>query len=176
MTMSVASEVAASWNLSPLAKYQLEECGLAFSEVYRVLRQPEAIFPGINGGKRFQGYGLVVTVDTDETIETILIDGATAENWSDWAAERAYFADGDVAGADALLRRDLAPRVPGTAQDAPRRRRRRQVEPATPTTKSHILDAVHPALREEITRQVAGDFSRLVVHSPLKVSVLPPRE
>lgn len=165
---------AATWTLTEHARAQLANCGIALSEVYRVLRQPQLMMPAPEGGFKYCGHGLVVVVADSMDITSIIIDGATADTWEGWAVERAEFGDSDIAAADALVRAQL----PLARQDPPARRPRRtrtRTAPAVPAPlrSSHVLDAVHPALRAEITRQVAGDFSRLVVHSSTNVSILP---
>lgn len=161
-----------TWTLSELARGQLAACGIALSEVYRVLRQPQLTTPRPAGGVKHTGYGLCVSVD-DRDITAIEIDGASSENWSDWARERAQFGDGDVASADALVATDLAAVHRREVFERTARRQRPVPAQAGPLVRSHVLDSIHPALRDEITRQVDGDFSRLVVHSNTKVTILP---
>ena len=180
---------APNWTLSEHARIQLQECGIALSEVYRVLRKPQ-IVTHLGTSTRHSGYGLCVMLEDDTQITSIVIDGATGENWGEWALERAQFSDGDVAGADALLRQDFAlplvedepEEIPTVLRPAPtprpRRSRQKKIHPPLPSEglkTSHVLDQIHPALREEITRQVDGDFSRLVVHSPMNVTISPPK-
>ncbi len=62
------------------------------------------------------------------------------------------------------------------APPAPVRRARRPVEPVPMMVQvTHVLSRIHPTLHDEITRQVDGDFARLVVHSFTKVEILPRR-
>jgi hypothetical protein len=46
--------------------------------------------------------------------------------------------------------------------------------PAAAPEPQNVMELIHPALRAEITRQVAGDLSRIVVLSATKVQILPP--
>jgi hypothetical protein len=171
--MSLSTDTP-SWTLSDLARGQVIACGIALSEVYRVLRKPQLMMPAPERGMKYSGYGLVVVIDGPEIL-SVIIDGASQDNWQDWAVERALFGDGDVAGADALLHAEVTlPPPPAERPAQVSRRRGPQAPSPTPLTTSHVLDKVHPALRAEITRQVDGDFSRLVVHSSTKVTVLPP--
>jgi hypothetical protein len=170
MTMT---DVAPSWSLTEHARAQLTECGISLSEVYRVLRQPQTMMPAPEGGFKYCGYGLVVVIENGTEITSIILDGASADTWEGWAVERAEFGDSDVATADALVAAEL---VPAQREDPPaerRARRRTRAVPAPRLNTSHILDAIHPALRAEITHQVAGDFTRLIVHSSTNVSILP---
>jgi hypothetical protein len=110
-------------------------------------------------------------------VRSIGIDGQTAENWEDWAVERATFGDADVAGADALVREQLAAitaRLHHSIRPRTRRHKPRRDEDTPTVQTAHILDRVHPSLRAEIARQCAGDFSRLVIHTPTSVTINPP--
>jgi hypothetical protein len=169
MTATVGSDLD-SWSLTDVARGQLEGCGIAYSELYRLVRKPVLTIPGLEPGtQRWTGYGLTIIV-CDREIRAVEIDGATSANWADWAVERATFGDGDVAGADALIAEEIARR----ARERTFLPRARRVKPAPPPLmKTHILDRIHPALHAEITRLVAGDFSRLVIHSPTRVKILP---
>ncbi len=158
----------AGWVMSDPARSQLEECGIDRAEVYRVLTEPQMVIPAPRGGQRFNGYGLSVIVD-DGVIVAVQIDGATRGNWDGWARERAEFADADLTAADALVRSELQ-RQPASQVPEPRRRRR---PVAAPIVTTHLIDRVHPRLRAEVTRLVAGDWSRMVVHSPCRVEILP---
>lgn len=180
MSVAVAPELVVpdsdTWTLTDAARAQLEGCGIAYSELFRLVRDPVLSMPGLEPGvRRINGYGLTALVCGQE-VRAVEIDGATAGNWQEWAVERADFGDGDVAGADALVKDELS-RLTHRSQSAgfpgPRRRRKRRKEDEPPVQKTHILDRVHPALRAEITRQVDGDFSRLVIESPTKVTILP---
>ncbi len=169
--MSLAPDLEC-WTLTDQARYQQEGCGIALSELYRLLRQPTMTVPGIiPGERRVSGYGLVATVYRNE-VRTIAIDGATSVNWSDWAIERAEFGDSDVLGADALVAEDAARLAGALRREYIPRARPAKVAPP-PLVVTHVLDRVHPALHAEITRQVAGDFSRLVIESPTRVTILP---
>jgi hypothetical protein len=235
MTVTDAPE----WTLSDLAWGQLTGCGIALSELYRLIRKPAQITPtGIDGEKRVSGYGLTAVI-SGNCVKAVEIDGADSENWSEWARERAYFGDGDVAAADAMVREHLGRRSGIGHERTPsgRTRPRRSFaekefarlmkaldagtpsatagelvrsQPALPPAQrlqplrppaetappeltqtresepdlldlvaaradqgSEVLDQIHPALRREITRQVAGDWSRIVVLSPTKVQILP---
>ncbi len=162
------------WTLSDVARDHLKARGISLSQVYRVLRIPELTTPSPEEGiTKYFGYGLVVAVNDESVIQMIGHDGATADNWQDWAIERALFADGDVAGADALVRAELRTLPPPRIQfEQPKPKKHDETPP--PVTTTHVLDSIHPALRDEITRQVAGDFSRLEVHSPTRVTIHPP--
>jgi hypothetical protein len=214
-----------SLTLTDFARHQLEECGVALSELYRVISAPAICLPGLRPGtQRLNGFGLSVIIRDDHVIEAVEIDGASADDWEGWAEERAAFGDGDVAGADQLVSRVFArsvtPKEPSQRQiEFWERRRRREAQallrrmqvgikpepvPArtVPQTRpepcrelqpmgtprptpiparipaqgarvdpANPLAGIHPALHAEITRQAAGDWSRVVVHSPTKVTI-----
>jgi hypothetical protein len=169
--MTLAPDIP-TWTLTAHARAQLDECGIALSELYRLMRSPSISMSCPDPAeRRVNGFGLT-TVVSGTTILSVEIDGATTVNWREWAAERAAFGDGDVAGADELVKQD-ALRLRREQEFMPRQRRRKERAVAIET--SHVLDRVHPALRQEISRRVEGDFSRLVIHSPTKVTIQPAR-
>lgn len=90
------------WRLTDYAKYQMEECAIAFSELYRLLHKPDIRMPNGDGTYRYNGYGLSAITD-GQTIVSVQIDGASSSNWEGWARERAEFGDSDIEGADALV-------------------------------------------------------------------------
>jgi hypothetical protein len=163
-----------TWSLTGVARAQLEGRGIALSELYRLLHKPVMTLPRAGSNEvRVNGYGLSAIVCGRE-VRSVGIDGQTAENWEDWAVERAVFGDADVAGADALLREQLATMTARLSRGLPRQKRV-QVEKVAPQVETaHILDRVHPKLRAEIERLVEGDFSRLVIHSPTRVTINAP--
>lgn len=171
--MTLTTETPA-WTLTDQARGQIIGCGIALSEVYRVLRKPQLMMPAPEGGMKYCGYGLVVIVDNGSDISSVAIDGASQDNWQEWAVERAVFRDSDVEAADALVHAEIGDPPPEPVIPAQvRRRRDPHPAPSGQVTTTHILDRIHPALRAEITRQVDGDFTRLVVHSSTKVTILP---
>jgi hypothetical protein len=155
------------------------QMGLDVREVFGVLDNPQLRMPAGQGEERLNGYGLTCIV-RGETVVSVGIDGATKDNWEEWARERALFSDG------AKIPTQFTPppvieEEPETIwahTPAPRKhsiRRRTTTPTAGALRTTHILDDIHPALRDAITAQVNGDFSRLVVHSPTKVEILPQR-
>lgn len=170
-TARIAPEV--HWDLTEAAREQIAESGIALSELYRLLKNPAMRMPGNTSGyERLNGYGLSVLVQGTRIV-SVEIDGATRDNWKEWARERAEFGDGDVEQADAMVREDA--RAWQRQQSwVPRQKKRKKHETvAGPVRVQHVLDKVHPALRAEITRHVKGDFSRLIVHSPTNVTINP---
>ncbi len=175
--MTVA-DVAPSYTLSDQAQGQLDGCGIALSEIYRVLQKPTRQQPW-PGGYRYFGYGIWVIVQ-GSVVDSVGLEGARAHDWEERALERALSGAADVATADALLQRDaverfgdfvLEPSVPAQRQP----KKRLPVRAEAPVRHVSILDQIHPALRAEVTRQVDGDFSRVVVESPTNVTILPRR-
>lgn len=158
----------------------MEAIGVDAREVLAVLEKPEVVrqVPGTDRERR-NGYGLTVTV-IDQVVMSVALDGATRENWEDWARERALFGDGAKVPVlveqpvPEVVESDLwaASTSPGWSPHFKPRHRRSQPA-AAPVRRSHVLDNIHPALRAEIARQVDGDYSRLIVHSPTNVEILP---
>lgn len=172
------------WTLTPAAAGHMQEIGVDAREVIAVLENPQLRMPAGDQQERLNGFGLTIIV-TGSRVISVGLDGADQDNWQDWAVERALFGDGANVPeqTQATLRLETAkPAIAPVPQQIPgavRFKRRQTV--ALPAARcgrvetTHVLDGVHPALREAITNQVEGDFSRLLVHSPTRVEILPKR-
>jgi hypothetical protein len=140
----------------------------------------------------------IVSVKLDGTTFKTWEDRAIAR--ARWQAQMERSA---VQEADRLLREDAEALIPPVKESEPRPlppiqiRHNKPPAPApvivtkipvvkkTPVVQAPIIDKsedesdeammlrIHPALRAEVLRQIDGDFSRLVIHTPTKVTILP---
>lgn len=142
----------AGYGLSRHAIAQMDERGIDREQVATALLNPSECAPDTPHGTRAQYANRNVSVFVNDRTRTIL----------------AVLRQGEV---DELAVKPPPATKSIPAQYVPREKRRRP-RPA-PVKRSHVLDAIHPALRAEITRLVDGDFTRIVVHSPMKVEIRP---
>lgn len=165
---------SAEYELTPVTRSRLTELGITLSQLYRLVKAPSLVTPAREGEVRVNGYGLTATM-SGRIITGVGIDGASGADWSEWAAERASFGDGDVSGADAVLK----PRLQAARRvkpDVPAPRAPKKAPEPVEIKVIHVLDRIHPALRKEIARLAAGDYSRLVIHSATNITVLPEKK
>lgn len=169
--------VTTDWHLLESARTHMEAIGVDAREVLAVVERPAVRRQLPDGRTRLNAYGLTITVRGTDIV-SVGLDGATADNWEDWARERAIFKDG--ANVPVLVEvkeeDEDSSELWSTSASAGyhhfKPRVRRPKPPSAPVKTGHVLDRIHPALRAEITRQVDGDFSRLVVHSPTNVEII----
>lgn len=171
------------WQLSPAAAAHMEAIGVDAREVIAVLDNPQLRMPAGGQQERLNGFGLTLIVNGSRVI-SVALDGATRDNWEDWAVERAYFGDGAHVPEQSRTSLQLEEPKPAVAPEPPaipgatRYKHRQRILPSARSghvETTHVLDRVHPALHDAITAQVNGDFSRLIVNSPTNVEILPER-
>lgn len=156
-----------------------------------VMTLTSEISPVWNSGTRVAGFAMSRharrqaderAIGTDELATVMLNPMYRQPNGSRANANLTIYLDERKHLITAVLRTDEITELATTTRRKPvpapspepvfERRAARKPRPL-PVQRTHILDSIHPALREEITRLVDGDFSRLVVHSPTNVHINP---
>lgn len=159
------------YRITAHAKAQCAERGIALAELDEVVARPDITIDADlkdAGVTRGIAHGLVVLVDeARRCIVTVGIDKAARDRWE----------------ALAIARKSTVPFKEDTEKEKPRRPRkevrsaghRNDEVPAFRAASTHALDKVHPAIREQVTRELAAlglDFRCVRIITPTKVEIV----
>jgi hypothetical protein len=164
------------WRLSRHAEDQMAERAVAPSELVNLLMHPQFVKPSTAPTKQAQrgecnewwghGVGAVVNEATKEVV-TILVDGASNQDWQEHArkhARRRHQTDAEALMALVRPETQVQDRKPAQRRTAPR---------AKAVETRNVLDRTTKRLYDTALKAAGGDPRRIRVCGPGKIEVLP---
>jgi hypothetical protein len=158
------------WRLSRHAEDQMAERAVAPSELVNLLMHPQLdkATPLKADCREWWGHGIgaVVNVGTKEVV-TILVDGASNQDWQEHArkhARRRHQTDADALMALVRPETRVQDRKPAQRRTAPR---------AKAVETRNVLDRTTKRLYDTALKAAGGDPRRIRVCGPGKIEVLP---